>query len=141
MADSCLITNRRQLLIGISVSTFLPLSTIHPEPAEGLSPNGIVEADPALFAYGRLMEIEKVLLDVPADKDDSSYLSLVRTLEQTENRLVTSRALSPNGIHAKLDRMASICAWEPERAIRGCPLVHSVVANFARVMNSSSVTP
>ena len=43
-------------------------------------------------------------------------------------------AYGPAGVEAKLARLATRCAWEPEEAIRACGLVPSIVADVSGLL-------
>ena len=120
MADNGFITNRRHLLIAMSASALVP--------------HGFLATDSALLAYSRIMDIERALSDIVADEEDPHYLSWVQKLDQAENQLVQSRALCPEAVRAKLNRLACHSAWEPEQAIRNSPLARSIVSDFAALI-------
>ena len=138
--------DRRKLLIGGMVlgvlgacrSYFDRLSTngtsnsVRPE--LGRRVNGGVARDPALLAYARVLEADEATLAVEADEEDPVYRGLCDAYDRAEAAFAATRATSPDGVRAKLDRIAYRCQWEPERAFHDCPLVPSIIADFRHLM-------
>ena len=138
---------RRKLLVGGTVlaavgacrSYFDRLSTNGISNSVRLEPgrrvNGGVAGDPALLAYARVLEADEATLAVEADEDDPVYRGLCDAYDRAEAAFAATRATSPEGVRAKLDRIAYRCQWEPERAFHDCPLVPSIVDDFRQVLN------
>ena len=95
---------------------------------------GAEKEDPALLAYARVLEADEATLAVEANEDDPVYRGLCDAHDRAETAFAATRATSPDGVRAKLDRIAYRCQWEPERAFHDCPLVPSIVADFRHLM-------
>ena len=143
--------NRRYLLIGATALAaagacrpyFDELSTngfsnsVRPEPSRRV--NGGIGEDPALLAYVRVLEADEATLAVEANEDDPVYRGLCDAYDRAEAAFAATRSTTPEGVRAKLDRIAYRCQWEPERAFHDCPLVPSIVADFRHLMAASAL--
>ena len=86
--------------------------------------------DPAVVAYGRAVRAQAAFFACP-DDGHPDYPALQAALIAADRRLEHTRAHGPAGVEAKLARLATRCAWEPERAILECGLVPSIVADVS----------
>ena len=89
--------------------------------------------DPAVVAYGRAVRAEAAFFACP-DDGHPDYPALQAALIAADRRLERTRADGPAGVEAKLARLATRCAWEPERAILECGLVPSIVADVSGLL-------
>ena len=138
--------NRRSLLIcGTALAVAAPViafghphppaSRVPPSPLEGEGwGEGAEKEDPAVLAYARVLEADEATWAVEADEDDPVYRGLCDAYDRAEATFAATRATSPEGVRAKLDRIAYRCQWEPERAFHDCPLVPSIVDDFRHVL-------
>ena len=111
--------DRRTLLIGAPCALAVPLGAA-----------ARVGADPAVVAYARAVAAEAAFFAC-ADDGHAEYEALDAALAAADRRLEQVRAAGPDGVKAKLARLATRCAWEPERVLRTHGLVRSVVADVA----------
>ena len=109
--------DRRALLIGAPCALAVPLGAA-----------ARVGADPAVVAYARAVAAEAAFFAC-ADDGHPEYEALDAALVAADRRLEQVRAAGPDGVQAKLARLATRCAWEPERVIRTHGLARSIVAD------------
>ena len=109
--------DRRTLLIGAPCALAVPLGAA-----------ARASVDPAVMAYARAVEAEAAFFAC-ADDGHPEYEALDAALVAADRRLEQVRAAGPDGVQAKLARLATRCAWEPERVIRTHGLARSIVAD------------
>ena len=111
--------DRRTVLIGAPCALAVPLGAA-----------ARAGADPAVVASARAVAAVAAVFAC-ADDGPPEDEALDAALVAADRRLEQVRAAGPDGVKAKLARLATRCAWEPERVLRTHGLVRSVVADVA----------